>query len=447
MTVRDWVGGRAAAFALGMFAAGGAAADGLLDLYLAAVEADPKLQAATYERQADDELVTQAWAGYRPTVTFDYDYVKTTQDIISSDNTVFQKGATSFPSTTWSLTLSQPVFRYANYVRIGQAKAELQQADAELVQAQQDLILRLAESYFGALAAEDELGFLQAERMATEQKLDLAIGRENARIGRVIDRFDAEARLASVQADYAEAQVSRGDAYEQLFEITGRDVGELDKLLPKIDLVAPEPADPDFWVAEAQKNNPVLVAQRFAVDVAGREVSRQNAGHYPTVDFVFRNTNQVTEGTLFGGGSEVETREMMLRMSVPLYAGGSVSSKKREAVARHFSAKSELTRLSRESRRQVKEAYWGVVNAVKRVDALTKAVEAQEATLTLRRRSFEAGLETAISVLDAERDLYFAKRDLARAKYDYLLNGLRLKALAGILTQEDLQQLSQWLQS
>ncbi len=423
-----------------------AAADDLVSLYAEAVRQDPKLQSARFEHQADQERVPQAWADYRPVVTFDYDRVRTTQDIISSDNTVFQAGSTTFPVTTWTLSLTQPVFRYANFIRIGQAEVELKGADAKLVQAEQELMLRVAEAYFGALEARDELAFLKAERAAARQKMQLEAGRERARIGRAVDRYDAEARAASVDADYADAEVALQDAREQLYEIIGREPNALARLTGEPDLKAPEPADEDYWVKRGVENNPAVVVQRYAVEVARKEVERQNAGHYPTVDLVVNRTKQKTGGTLFGGGSEVLTQEMMLRLSVPIYAGGSVSSRKREAVARHFQAKSELTRLQREARRKIREAYAGVNNAIKRIKALKKALTAQEATLVLRKKAYRAGLETALSVLDAERGLYSVRRDLAKAKYDYLLNSLRLKARVGILTADDLQAVSRWLE-
>lgn len=421
-------------------------AEDLLQLYQAALNGDPKLRAAQFDHQAGQEVVTQAWAGYRPSVSLDYDEVDTTQNIVSSDNTVFQTGSTSFPSTTWTITVTQPIFRYANYVRIGQAKAELRQADAELVNAQQEMMLRVSEAYMEALASTDELSFLQSELNAARQHLEQAVGREDAAVGRAVDRYDAEARVASVEADYAEADIALRDAYEALYEMTGRDPAQLAALQTEIDLVLPVPSDEQHWLTNAMSNNPALVAQREAVDVARREVKRQNAGHFPTLDAVLRNTTQETQGTLFGGGSEVETEELLLRFNLPIYSGGAVSSQKREAVARYHSAEQELTRIIRESRRTSRENYWGVVNAVKRVKALNKAVSAQQATLDLRRAAFDAGLETAISVLDAERDLYSAKRDLSRAKYDYLVNGLRLKAIVGVLTQDDLILVNNWLQ-
>lgn len=422
-------------------------ADTLMGVYEIALKSDPQLKSAFYDQEAVAEGVEQAWAGYLPTISLDYDSVTTTQNIVSSDNTVFQKGSTSFPSTTLSLTLTQPIFRYANYLRIGQAKVELQQADAELVQAQQDLMLRVAEAYFGVLIAEDEISFLKSERVTSAKQLELAIAREEAALGRPVDRYDAEARLATVEADYAEAEVALRNAYDKLYEITGEEPGQLAKLVDSVELESPSPDNDKYWIDMALKNNPAVVVQRHAVEASQMEIDRQNAGHYPTVDLIYRTTNQETQGTLFGGGSNVETQEAMLRLNMPIYSGGSVSSAKREAIATSNSADSELTRLIRESRSLSREAFWGAQSAVVRVEALKKAVTSQEATLELRRVSYESGLETAISVLDAERDFYSAKRDLSQAKYDYFLNGLRLKALVGVLTEEDLKAVDSWLKS
>lgn len=423
--------------ASGLFSTGAYAED-LLELYLAALNNDPKLKAAEFDNQAVQERVTQAWAGYRPTLSLDYDSTDTTQNIISSDNTVFQTGSTAFPTTNWSITLTQPIFRYANYLRIGQAKAEVRQADAELENAYQEIVLRVSETYLNALAANDELTFLQAELNAARRQLERATGREDAAVGRKVDRYDAEARVASVEADYAQAEVALSDAREALYEMTGTELGELARLQADIPLALPEPAEEEHWITSAVKANPAIVAQREAVDVARREIKRQNSGHYPTLDLVWQSSNRVTEGTLFGGGSEVETEEMTLRFNLPLYSGGAVSSQKREATARYYSEEQAMTRLMRESRRQSREAYRGVLSAVKRVQALEKEVAAQQATLDLRHAAYESGLETVISVLDAEQDLYSAKRDLSKAKYDYLIYGLRLKGLVGALTQDDL---------
>ena len=421
-------------------------AEDLLEIYQQAVSADPTFRAATFDHVGSRELLKQAYADYLPVVTLDYDKIKTSQDILSSDNPVFNAGSTSFPTTTWSLTVTQPIFRYANYVRVGQAKTELRQADAQKILAQQDLILRAAETYILALGAEDLMTFIKAQQSAVIKQLELARGKEQARTGRLVDRLDAEARMASVEADLADAEVSLRDAYQAVFELTGTTPKRLAALGKNLDLVEPSPSGVSHWVELAEKQNPTLQSQRHAVEIAQQEVSRQNAGHMPTLDLVLRESNRDTGSTLFGGGSNVDTQELMLRLSLPLYQGGSVSSKKRQAIARQYSAMEDLVRLQRQSRRQTQDAYWGVQTAIKRVASLEKAVIAQQETLSLKQASFENGLNTALTVLDAERDLYSARKDFAKARYDYLLNGLRLKAQVGVLVEADLLAINQWLQ-
>ncbi len=422
-----------------------ASEESLLDLYLVALNSDPQYQEAKFQHQANSEIVPQARADYLPTITFDYDRVKTTQNIISSDNTVFERGSTSFPSTTMSISFTQPIFRYANYIRLGQAKAEFKKATVDLSLAQQDMMLRLSEAYLASLAAEDEQGFLEVQKNSALEQLSIAQGRLNAGVGRPVDKFEAEARLASIEADYSYAQIALSDSREALNEIIGRAPIGLARLTDSLILEKPNPEDELFWVDESLKHNPNIVVQRHVVEVAKQEIKRQNGGHFPNLDLVLRSSRQETGGTLFGGGSEVGTNEVLLRLSVPLYSGGSVSSKKREAIALYAASKEKLEQLIRESRRQSKDAYWGVVNAVRRITALEKAVVAQEATLELRRTAFESKLEAAIVVLDAERDLYAARKDLFQAKYDYLLNQLRLRSLVGNLQQSDINIVNDWL--
>ncbi len=369
------------------------------------------------------------------------------QEIRESDNVLFNTGSTSFPTSVVTLSLTQPVFRYANYLRIGQAHSELKQADAELANSEQELMLRVAETYINALAAADNLAFLQAERTALEQQLELATARQKAKLGRMADRLEAEARLASVGADYAEAEVNLHDAYEALSEMTGEHPGSLSQLIEQFPMIEPSPADADHWVEAAMKQNWELEAQRQAMEVSNREIAKQKAEHYPTLDLRLQNTINDTGGTLFGGGSEVETRELMLSLNIPIYQGGSTSSRTREAAYRHESNREELTRLLRKVRRESQRTFSDIINAIKRATAREKEVMAQEEVLKFKQAGYKAALSTNLSVLDAERDLYSAKRDYSRARYDYLLNSLKLKAVVGTLSEEDLVGLNNWLTS
>lgn len=417
----------------------------VMDVYKMAQDADPDIRSAGFDHQASREIMDQAQSGYLPSVFLSYEKTRSRQKILESDNVLFQKGSTRFSGSVIALTLTQPVFRYANYVRIDQAQSELDQADAELEKAGQELLLRTAENYLLALAADDQLAYVSAERSAVEKQLELARAREKANLGSGSDRLEAEARLASVAADFSEAEVNRNDAYEAIYEMTGELPASLAGLREHIPLDSPDPLDAQHWIDAALKQNWELAVQRKAVEVARQEIQRQKAGHYPTVDLELRENIKDTGGTLFGGGSEVGTGEIMLSLNVPIYQGGSVSSKTRQAAFGHQREMEGLVRLARKVKRDTKNTYSSIVNAIQRVKALEKEVAAQQQVLKLKRAGYRAALYTNLSVLDAERDLYSAKRDHARARYEYLLNSLRLKSVTGILNEEDLMSLNQWL--
>ena len=431
-------------FVCGLWTASGNGAD-LLDIYDLAHSADPELRSADFDHLASREILVQAKSGYLPAITFSFDHTETEQRIKDSDNVLFQAGRSHFPTDVITLSLTQPVFRYANYIRIKQARSELKQADAELAKAEQELMLRVAETYLHALAAEDNVDYLTAERAAVEKQLTLAQAMEKAKLGRRSDRLEAEARLAAVTADYAEAEVNRRDTYEAIYELTGEFPERLDKLQKEFPLTRPDPFDVQHWTAAAREQNWKIEGQRQAVDVARQEISRQRAGHLPTLDLQLRESIKDQGGTVFGGGSEVENRDVMLNLNVPLYLGGSVSSKRREAVLRHQCELEKLTRVVRKVKRETEKTFSSIVNSIARIEALQKEVAARQEVLKLKRTGYEAALYSNLSVLDAERDLYSAKRDYAAARYEYLLNGLRLKGVVGTLSEADLISSNNWL--
>ena len=419
-------------------------AAGLLEIYQQALQSDPRFQAARHEHQAAAEARPQAWAGLLPTVGFSYEYSDTSQDIVSSDNTVFASGSTSFGSTSYTLSLTQPVFRYASLVRLGQAKTEVRRADVLFDLALQELMLRVSETYLAALAARDQLDFARAEQAADESHFELAKGRYEMGLAPITDLHDAKARLATVQARTIEAENLFDDALQALRELTGEEATELAPLPREMELQSPEPAEIEPWVEAALQQNLTLEAQRLAVKVAEREVTRQRAGHYPTLDLVGQFNNEETDGSLFGGGSEVETQELMLQLNIPLYEGGIVNSRTRQAARLQQKASQELVREVRSVMRRARSAYLGVQSAISRVRALEQSVASQKLALEAKQEGFRSGLYTGLAVLDAERDLYQAKNDYALARYDYLLNSLRLKQAAGTLKYDDLSQVGAW---
>ena len=421
-------------------------AENLEEIYRKALANDPQFIGSFHARQAAEESLSQAHAGYLPNVSLDLERTETTQDVISSDNQVFQTGQTQFPTNSYTLKLTQPLFQWASIVRIRQAEVESKRAEVEYFKARQELMLRTTERYMKVLAAQDLLEFSETEKTAVKRQLDLAKGRYKMGLARLTDKLDAEARYAWVESVSVENRFAVEDTQQELRESTGELPQNLSPLKENIVLEQPEPHDLQAWIDTAMESNPDIIIERYAVEIARHEQERQKAGHLPTLDVVARQNYRETGGTLFGGGSEVKNRDILLRFSLPIYEGGMVSSRSRETAELYAKAKQDLEQKTRLVLRQTTGAYHGVISAISKVEALVHAVKSQQRTLKAKRAGFKSGLNTNIHVLDAERDLYQAKKDYAQARYEYLLNSLRLKKVTGNLTEQDLLAINNWLQ-
>ncbi len=420
-----------------------AGAAGLMDLLDLAQKNDPVLQAALAKKQGVQEHRSQALARLLPTLAASAEYAQTYQDIRSSDNTVFAVGKTDYSSTNFGLTLTQPVFNWEMIVGYQQAGAESLRAEAEYQIAVQDLIIRVAELYMKALAARDQLTFVRAEQAAVEKHFELASGRFSKGLIPITDMHDAKARRATVSAQTIEAENRLDDALQALHEVTGQPVTDLDPLRPDIVPTDPDPTDVETWVKAAVKQNPAIILHKQAVEMADKEVARHNAAHLPTVDLVGSFTNEETDGTLYGGGSEIDNTKVMLRLNVPLYQGGMTRSKVAEAEHQRNAARQELIRQTRAVERQTRSAFLGVKSAINRVEALHQSVTSNQSALDAKQEGFLSGLYTSLAVLDAERDLYLTKQEYARARYEYLLNSLKLKKSTDTLSNRDIGQMAQ----
>jgi outer membrane protein len=271
------------------------------------------------------------------------------------------------------------------------------------------------------------------------RQLQLAEERVNRGLATAVILHDARARFAQTEAQEIEARNTLEDAQQAVREIIGTLPRTYMTLRTDMPVVSPEPTAVESWVETAQARNLGLEARRLAVDVASQEVRRQKAAYFPTVDLVAAHANRKQGGTLFGGGSHVETTDITLRMSIPIFEGGLTNAMVDEAVVRQRKTQEELELERRAVDRQTRAAYLGVLGAISRVKALQQGVTSQEAALKAKQESYRAGLFTLLPVLDAERDLYLTMRDFARARYDYLLNRLKLKQAVGSRSDDDLE--------
>jgi len=423
------------------------AASSLIEVYELALANDSQLRAAEFKRLADQRAFPQAIYAYLPRAVFQSDLMRTRQDVITSDNTVFATGQTTFGTTTLGFSITQPIFNYETISRISQAREIDRQATAEFAAVGQDLILRTAQAYFVVLAASDSVAFAKAELEAIKQQLDLARERQRAGLATFTTVSDIEARHEFALSQVIDAKNELADAREALREIVGKRIAEIAPLGDTLPLVKPEPADVEAWVDAALTSNPSLRGQRHAVEVARREVSVQRASSYPTVDLVGTFNRQETDGSLFGGGSTTEDANVMLRFRVPLFNPDGIGYPSRAARYRYRQATFDLRTQERQVERETRAVYNRTVGSIAKVTALEKSVEFQQIALEESVVRFKANIATSLDVLDAQRDLYRAKRNLARARYDYLLGVLRLKQLNGSLGEPDLEQVNALLET
>lgn len=414
----------------------------LLEVYQLSLEHDPRLRAAEYRYEAAQEAIPLARSQLRPNLSLSAEYLETDQNIRRSDNAVFASGESDFPTSSYGLTMSAPIFRLADWKRLRQSHSEAALALAEFTAEEQDLVLRVAESYLGILAAQDNVRFTEAELAAVERQRELARTRRESGLAPLTDEYDANARHALVLADAAEAANRFDDAVQAMLESTGVLILDVSPMRDEIPLESPDPLDVEQWVARALDQNAELLAREQALEVAQHEVAAQSAERLPTLNFLTRFDSRDTGGSLFGGGSEVDTGEFAIQLRVPLFGGGATRSKVRRAslLVNESAEQLKLERLI--VARETRGAYLGVLSGISRIEALNESLLAQRSSLDAKRRGYANGLNTGLDVLDAERDLYRIERDHAQARYDFVLSALRLKRAAGTLSGADLDRIN-----
>lgn len=415
-------------------------------IYALAVGQDPVLQGARSQRSATGRERAIALSDYLPQFGVQLEHSKTVQDVLSTDNLVFTSGKANYPSTNFSATLSQAIIDIGALSNYRRSLSTIEAADAELLQVEQDLVLRTAEAYFSVLAAQDQLSYLQAEKMAVRKNLELVQAQHRSGLARITGLRDAEARIAFVLSNELEARKGLQDTRLTLEEIIGSQPEQLARLRGDFEPTRPKPDDLSIWLQVASATNPTVVSRQKQLDAARHEIDRLQAGHYPRLDFAISYDRNDANGSLYGGGSDVQTLKFAVQLKVPLFAGGRVSAKVKQAADLLASAQFDVDRAQRDVKRRTEASFGGIESAIQRVNAMSKAVEAQALALTAKQESFKAGLITVIAVLDAERDMFFARADLSRAKYDFILESLRLEQAAGSLDSDDVARVNAWLQ-
>jgi outer membrane protein len=301
------------------------------------------------------------------------------------------------------------------------------------------------------LAAEDTLQSVTTARDAISRQLEQANKRFEVGLIAITDVQEAKAAFDNANAVVIQSKRNLATAHELLRELTGDPFPGLAKLSESMPLKTPDPENEDQWVKTAMEQNLALTSSRLAAEIARDTISIRRSGHFPSLDLVLSrvgndfDATQINDGVEGPADSDNTDDQISLQLLFPIYSGGTVQSGVREAVYLHRAARERLERTARETERATRDAYLGVLSELSRVQALRQALESSRTALQATEAGYEVGTRTAVDVLDSRRRLAEAETNYARSRYDYLINVVRLKLAAGILKQEDVVEINQWL--
>jgi outer membrane protein len=444
--------------------AGPTSADTLVDIYELALENDALLKSRVAQYNADIELEKLALAPLLPQARAGYSITDSETDTTSPNvylnpetNQLETIDVTSVRNTDtdgYDVSLSQTLFNLSAWFGWRAGKETSQQAEATLSAAQQDLIVRVVQSYFGVLRAQDNLRASLAQERAFERQLEQTRQRFEVGLIAITDVYEAEAARDLAQVTRIVDENNVAVAKENLSVLTGQTPGELYVLGAEFDPRPPEPSDRSAWVDFALENNNQLAAARFAEEAARQNATALKMGHAPTVTATYRYQDTETTGSIrqdpeslfnFDPDSDQTNETWQIRFDVPLFAGGSISANRRRAAEQFNVARESRINLTRNTVTQARSLHMTVMSDVSRVKARKQSIVSSQSALDATQAGYEVGTRNIVDVLNAQNKLFAAQRDYANSRYDFVINSLRLKEVAGTLSPEDIARLEGFL--
>jgi len=413
----------------------------LMDVYRDALEHDAEYAAARAAHMAAQEKLPQGRAGLLPTLTLAG--VRRRQLIDTN-----RGSEVTIDNTSLVITATQPLFRMENFVAYEQSKIQVMQADSQFIIAAQDLILRVVQAYFDVLIAQFDVSVEEDQKKAIGQQLKQAKGSFEAGTSTIVDTYEAQARFDLTVSRLIVARNALEVNKRKLLKITGRFPDNLARLYERdLDLFALKYASMEDWLAVAEQNSLTIRVQQAVYEIAKKEVERAKAGHYPTLDLVALYSDQEgVGGAITGQGIDLTSKEIGIQLNVPIFSGFAVQSRVREALANQDRVRQDMKNTRRNTALQVSQQYLNATNGTALVRALRQAVISSQSQFESTKLGQEVGIRTEVDVLNAQGLYSIARRDLARAYYNFFMSRLRLKAEAGELEEEDVRQINEALQ-
>ena len=407
----------------------------LMAVYRDAIAYDAQYASARAALEAGREKLPQGRTGLLPTIGL---AANTTWNEVDTTRRVNGAPATNtqYNSNGWIVSLSQPLFRWQNWVAYTQSELAVAQAEAQFGLAKQELIVRSAQAYFDVLLAQDTLATAKAQKVAIAEQLESA--KRNFEVGTatITDTHEAQARYDLTYAQEIAADNDLTVKRQVLRSVIGKEPEGLKNLKPGAQLARPQPDDINKWVEMAESASASVQIYQALYEIAVREIEKQRAGHYPTLDLVATN-GRSGAGSSATGGYDSKSSTIGLQLAIPIFAGGGVVSKDREASALKEKAGADLENARRTAALNARQAYLGVNSGLAQVKAYEAALTSSQSALDSNKLGYEVGVRINIDVLNAQSQLFDTRQKLAKARLDTLGALLKLKAAAGSLGEDD----------
>jgi len=418
----------------------------LLQSYQAALEQDPTILSIKAGTDARRERIPQTDAQLLPNISWGLSRTRNALDSVSPNSLGAPvSSSTEYTSSTEALTLRQPLFNAFKSADQRQARAQVEDAEAILAREMQNLAVRVTSAYCDALLSADQLALVQAQKRAVTGQLDAARKRFIAGVGTRTDIDEAQAALDLNAAQELEALQQVEFTRRQLQALINVPLDELAVLdANRMLLQALSPDRLEDWIERAEANSPEVRSLKAQHEAARLDVEKAQAGHYPTLDAIAQVTRSESDSVI-SVNSRYNNRTIGLQLNLPIYAGGYVSSTVRQAQAEQSRLEYALEALRRDLGVRVHREFRNVTEGVLKVRAMEQAVRSSEQLVLSNRRSFEAGSRTLNDTLNSEQQRFSARRDLAVARYAYLLGRVRLQALIGAPSLALMEEINHWM--
>ncbi|RZO96937.1 MAG: transporter [Gammaproteobacteria bacterium] len=416
--------------------------ENLSDIYELALKNDPLLRAAEATYRAGKENKAQGIAGLLPTLSIggstnwnEYRIEEQLQD--------------QYNSNSYYGNINQPIFRLDKWFQFERGTALSESAEAEFAYQQQETMIRVASAYFNILNSFDNLNAAEAEEKAIQRQRDLAKKRFDVGLAAITEVQETQAAYDLTIVSRIARQAQLDSAQETLTSIIGRDITLLSPLADDFEISLPDPLDRESWVSLGLKNNYQLKSAKLQRDAAQASARASASNHLPQIDLVGRISQSTSKQGKFGGfiqnplfGIEQDTRQYSIQFNLPLFAGGAISSARRQAYANYDRSKEQAIYTERSTIRDVRSNHFGVQTQVANVTARKQALASAESALKATEVGYEVGTRNTVDLLDAQKRLFQAQRDYASSRYEYIISMLRLKASVGSLNPNDLLNIS-----